>query len=56
VVKVSPPYDRADITAFPGNRIVLEALSGMASRRRGDTWQPARPQLDGCGSKAAPTA
>jgi agmatinase len=27
VVEVSPPYDHADITAFLGNRVVLEALS-----------------------------
>ncbi|GII92938.1 agmatinase [Sinosporangium siamense] len=50
VVEVSPPYDHADITAFLGNRIVLEALSGLAARRRGDTWQPARPLLDGRGT------
>lgn len=35
VVEVSPPYDHADVTAYLGNRIVLEALSGMAWRRRG---------------------
>ncbi len=51
VVEVSPPYDHADITAFLGNRIVLEALSGMAARRRGDAWQPARPLLEGCGTR-----
>ncbi|WP_283136172.1 agmatinase [Rhizohabitans arisaemae] len=50
VVEVSPPYDHADITAYLGNRIVLEALSGIAARRRGDTWQPARPLLDGRGT------
>ncbi|MFC3688025.1 agmatinase [Aquipuribacter hungaricus] len=33
VVEVSPPYDHADITAALGNRVVLEALSGMARRR-----------------------
>lgn len=47
VVEVSPPYDHADITAFLANRVVLEALSGMAARRRGDSWNPARPLLDG---------
>jgi agmatinase len=33
VVEVSPPYDHADITAFLGNRVVLEALSAIARRR-----------------------
>ncbi len=35
VVEVAPPYDHADITAYLGNRIVLEALSGMAWRAQG---------------------
>ena len=34
VVEVSPPYDHAEITAYLGNRVVLEALSGVAWRRR----------------------
>jgi arginase family enzyme len=34
VVEVAPPYDHAEVTAFLANRIVLEALSGMAWRRR----------------------
>jgi agmatinase len=34
VVEVSPPYDHAEMTAYLGNRIVLEALSGIAWRRR----------------------
>ena len=34
VVEVAPPYDRADITALLGNRVVLEALSGIAARRQ----------------------
>ena len=34
LVEVSPPYDHADITAMLGNRVVLEALSGMARRRK----------------------
>jgi len=34
VVEVSPPYDHAEITAYLGNRIVLEALGGIAWRRR----------------------
>ncbi|HUC04395.1 MAG TPA: agmatinase, partial [Acidimicrobiales bacterium] len=44
VVEVSPPYDHAEVTAFVGNRVVLEALSGIAWRRRelaGD--QPRQP-------------
>ena len=45
VVEVSPPYDQAEVTAYLGNRIVLEALSGMAWRRRqqaGEVDAPAR--------------
>ena len=34
VVEVAPPYDHAEVTAFLANRIVLEALSGLAWRRR----------------------
>lgn len=53
VVEVSPPYDVAEVTAFLGNRVVLEALSAMARRRAdargGTTWDPARPLLDGRG-------
>jgi agmatinase len=51
VVEVSPPYDHADITSFLANRVVLEALSGIARRRRdaadGTTWNPRQPLLDG---------
>jgi agmatinase len=51
VVEVSPPYDHADITAALGNRVVLEALSAIARRRRderdGTTWDPSQPLLDG---------
>ena len=43
VVEVSPPYDHAEITAYLANRVVLEALSGMAWRRRRDAADPARP-------------
>ena len=32
VVEVSPPYDNAEVTAYLANRVVLEALSGMAWR------------------------
>ncbi|MCW2539046.1 MAG: agmatinase [Frankiales bacterium] len=51
LVEVSPPYDHAEITSFLANRVVLEALSGIARRRRdqqdGTTWDPSRPLLDG---------
>ncbi|MEZ0073868.1 agmatinase [Planotetraspora sp. GP83] len=51
IVEVAPPYDHADITAYLGNRVVLEALSAMARRRRdaadGTRWDPAQPLLDG---------
>jgi agmatinase len=49
VVEVSPPYDHADITAALANRVVLEALSGIARRRRGDPWDARQPLLDGRG-------
>ncbi len=49
VVEVAPPYDHADITALLGNRVVLEALSAIARRRKdardGTTWDPRRPLL-----------
>ena len=49
VVEVSPPYDHADITAFLGNRVVLEALGGIAWRAkmsRGEiVRQPSDPLL-----------
>jgi agmatinase len=51
VVEVSPPYDQAEVTAFLGNRVVLEALSAIARRRRdaagGPAWDPRQPLLDG---------
>jgi agmatinase len=51
VVEVSPPYDNAEVTAFLGNRVVLEALSGIAWRRRRESGQPTRrpesPLLEG---------
>ena len=52
VVEVSPPYDHADVTAFLGNRVVLEALSGLAWRRRvgpgagAEPVEPTWPLLD----------
>jgi len=38
IVEVSPPYDHADVTAMLANRVVLEAMSGIAFRRAGGTW------------------
>jgi agmatinase len=50
VVEISPPYDHADVTAFLGNRIVLEALSATAWKRRRDRGEtvrdPSRPLLE----------
>ncbi len=44
VVEVSPPYDHAEVTAYLANRVVLEALSGIAWRRRqAGTGAPPRP-------------
>jgi agmatinase len=49
VVEVAPPYDHADITAMLGNRVILEALSAIARRKKdqrdGTTWNPALPLL-----------
>jgi agmatinase len=42
VVEVAPPYDHAEVTAFLGNRVVLEALSGIAWRRRAAAGRPQR--------------
>jgi len=51
VVEVSPPYDHAEVTAYLANRVVLEALSGIAWRRRtlaGEAMrQPGDPLLQG---------
>jgi agmatinase len=43
VVEVSPPYDHADVTSLLANRVVLEALAGLALRRKGGGPQPERP-------------
>ncbi|MHB8335225.1 MAG: agmatinase [Acidimicrobiales bacterium] len=49
VVEVSPPYDHAEITAYLGNRVVLEALGGVAwaaaQRRGADVRDPSDPLL-----------
>jgi agmatinase len=34
LVEVAPPYDTSDVTAYLANRVVLEALSGIAKQRR----------------------
>ena len=34
VVEVSPPYDHAEITAMAAHRVVLEAISALAVRKR----------------------
>jgi agmatinase len=51
VVEVSPPYDHAEVTAYLANRVVLEALAGVAWRRRKLAGDPARnagdPLLEG---------
>jgi agmatinase len=46
MVEVSPPYDSAEVTAYLANRVVLEALSGLAWKRRGGSPQPGWPLLD----------
>jgi agmatinase len=71
VVEVAPPYDHADVTAYLGNRVVLEALSGVAWRRRatpvggaaaldGDSSpavvDPATPLLDPRRRRAGPSS
>jgi agmatinase len=51
VVEVAPPYDTAEITAYLGNRVVLEVLAGTAWQRRraaGETTRaPGDPLLEG---------
>ena len=46
VVEVAPPFDSSDITAMLANRVVLEALSGIAFRRSGGTYNASRNVLD----------
>ncbi len=47
VVEVSPPYDHAELTSYLANRVVLEALSGMAVRANGIDHDPGGPLLEG---------
>jgi len=46
IVEVAPPYDSADITAILANRVVLEALSAIAKRKKGESYSPTRNLLD----------
>jgi agmatinase len=46
VVEVAPPYDHAEVTAYLGNRVVLEALSGIAWRLRTVRGEPTRTPSD----------
>ena len=40
-------HDHAEITAFLANRVALEALSGIAARKKGLSHDPAGPLLEG---------
>jgi agmatinase len=44
LVEVSPPYDHGEVTAYLGGRVVLEALSGIAWRRRAAAGPIRRPE------------
>ena len=46
MVEVAPAYDSSDITALLANRVILEALSAIALRKSGGTYQPTRNLLD----------
>lgn len=46
IVEVCPPYDSADITALLANRVILEALSAIAKRKRGEPYSATRNLLD----------
>ena len=51
IVEVAPSYDHADVTALLANRVVVEALSGVARRRAdavaGERWDETVPVLSG---------
>jgi agmatinase len=47
IVEVSPPYDCSNITAMLAGRVALEALAGIASRRRGVGHDVSGPLLAG---------
>lgn len=46
VVEVAPPFDSSDITAILANRVVLEALSAIAAKKKGLDYSPMRNLLD----------
>jgi guanidinobutyrase len=46
IVEVAPPYDNAEITAILANRVVLEALSAIAKRKKGGDYSPTHNLLD----------
>ena len=46
VVEVAPPFDHADITAILANRVVLEALSAIAFKRTGKSYDRSKNILD----------
>ena len=46
IVEVAPPFDSADITAILANRVVLEALSAIAFKRTGKTYDRNQNLLD----------
>jgi agmatinase len=46
VVEVAPPYDHAEVTAYLANRVVLEALGGIAWRLRRDAGGVVRTPED----------
>ena len=48
VVEVSPPFDHAEVTALLAHRVVVEALVGMALRRKGT---PPAPERDARGER-----
>ncbi|MBN9610653.1 MAG: agmatinase [Actinobacteria bacterium] len=51
IVEVAPSYDHSDVTALLANRVVVEALSGVARRRAdavsGTRWDETVPVLSG---------
>jgi guanidinobutyrase len=46
VVEVCPPFDTADITSLLANRVVLEALSAIAAKKKGLGYSAVRNLLD----------
>ena len=46
VVEVAPAYDSSEITAYLANRVVLEALSAIAKRRKGSPYSELKNLLE----------